>query len=191
MKVNSRSPFFILALLPVLMLSLGGILFSVFAGEEETGKTAEKAKELAGKENLPATVEEARGRARWLHEGFRGALLVMHRDFFEENDPGALPSQSLDDVFDEMARSWSVEINWLGINATKGVDHYPNDRFEEAAAAALESGKTEYEVVENGQYRYVGVIPMQNQCLKCHVRNRTSLEDRLAGLSISFPLKVD
>ena len=191
MKVNSRSPFFILSVLPVMLLSLGGVLFSVFAAEEEKGKKGEGTKEIAGKESLPLTVEEARGRARWLHEGFRGALLVMHRDFFEENDPGALPSQSLDDVFDEMARSWSVEIHWLGVNATKGIDHHPKDRFEEAAAAALESGKTEYEAIENGNFRFVGVIPMQNQCLKCHVRNRTSLEDRLAGLSISFPLKVE
>jgi len=114
----------------------------------------------------------------------------MHRDFFDDDEAGTLPSQALDDVFEEMARSWSVEIRWMGVNATKGIDHRPKDRFEERAAAALLSGKKEYEQIENGRYRYVGMIRLQNECLKCHVRDRTTLEDRVAGLAISFPLKM-
>ena len=140
-------------------------------------------------ESLPSTIEEARGRARWMHEGFHGALQVMHRDFFDDDEAGTLPSQALDDVFKEMARSWSVEIRWLGVNATKGIDHEPKDRFEENAAAALAAGEKEYEQIEAGRYRYVGMIRLQNECLKCHVRNRTTLEDRVAGLAISFPLR--
>ncbi|MCB1204429.1 MAG: DUF3365 domain-containing protein [Verrucomicrobiae bacterium] len=144
---------------------------------------------VASRSALPSTIEEARARARWMHELVHGALQVMHRDFFDENAAEkSLPSQSLDDVFAEMARSHSVEIRWLGGNANKGKDHLPQDAFEEKAVAALISGKPEFEALERGRYRFVGPIRMQNQCLKCHVRDRKSLEDRVAGLAISFPM---
>ena len=140
-------------------------------------------------ENLPRSVEEARGRARWIHELVHGALQVMHRDFFDKDAvEKSLPSQSLDDVFAEMARTHLVEIRWLGGNANKGKDHLPKDRFEEDAVAAMFSGKEEYEAVEGGRYRHVGMIRIQNECLKCHVRDRKSLEDRFGGLAISMPL---
>lgn len=142
-----------------------------------------------GKEDLPSTVREARSRARWLHETIHGALQVMHRDFFEDDESLDLPSQSLEDVFKQMSESWSVEIRWLGVNATKGADHKPKDDFEIAAAAALKKGEPEFERLENDRYRYVGTIRLQNECLKCHVPNRTSLENRVAGLAISFPLR--
>lgn len=161
----------------------GGILIDMVSGEDVA--TAAK----PGEGNLPRTVEEARGRARWVHEIIHGALQVMHRDFFDEDAvERSLPSQSLDDVFSEMSRTYAVEIRWLGGNATKGKDHFPKDAFEEAAVAALIAGKPEYEAVESGRYRFAGPIRMQNQCLKCHVRDRKSLEDRVAGLAISFPL---
>lgn len=139
--------------------------------------------------DLPRSVEDARGRARWMHEIIHGALQVMHRDFFDEDAvERSLPSQSLDDVFAEMARSHSVGIRWLGGNATKGKDHLPRDRFEEEAVAALIAGAPEHESLERGVYRFVGAIKMQNQCLKCHVRDRQTLEDRVGGLAISIPL---
>lgn len=171
-------------LIAVLLLVMGGgSLIERVAGEEE--RTLAKMEP----ENLPRTVEEARGRARWVHEIIHGALQVMHRDFFDEDAvERSLPSQSLDDVFAEMTRTHGVEIRWLGGNATKGKDHFPKDAFEEAAVAALIAGKPEYEAVESGRYRFAGPIRMQNQCLKCHVRDRKSLEDRVAGLAISFPL---
>ena len=172
------------ALIAVLSLVMGGgSLIERVAGEEEPIVAK------AEPQNLPRSVEEARGRARWLHEIIHGALQVMHRDFFDEDAvERSLPSQSLDDVFAEMARTHGVEIRWLGGNATKGKDHFPKDAFEEAAVAALIAGKPEYEAVETGRYRFAGPIRMQNQCLKCHVRDRKSLEDRVAGLAISFLL---
>ena len=127
-----------------------------------------------------------------MHELIRGSLQVMHRDFFGDGDDEALslPSQSLDDVFDEMERSWNVDIRWLGVNAMQGVDHRPKDRFEEAAAKALKEGAVEHEAVEGTQFRFAGAIKIHNQCLKCHVRNRTSLEERVAGLVIGFPMNL-
>lgn len=164
----------------------GGFLMERAGGEEVPATTGNPE---AVPENLPRSIEEARGRARWVHEIIHGALQVMHRDFFDEDAvERSLPSQSLDDVFAEMSRTYGVQIRWLGGNATKGKDHFPKDEFEEAATAALIAGEPEYEGVENGRYRFVGPIKMQNQCLKCHVRDRKSLEDRVGGLAISFPI---
>jgi len=187
MEVKSIGSFFLRFRRSFLLFTLGGTALSLFAAPDEELIPVKTGRAM---ESLPSDLEEARGRARWLHEGFHGALQVMHRDFFDDDEAGTLPSQALDDVFAEMARSWSVEIRWLGVNATKGIDHHPKDRFEEKAAAALMSGEKEYEQVEDGRYRFVGMIRLQNECLKCHVRDRTTLEDRIAGLAISFPLKM-
>ena len=139
--------------------------------------------------HLPVTEEEARGRARMLHETIHGALQVMHRDFFAGEEDLNLPSQSLEDVFREMARQFQIEIRWLGINATKDVDHEPQDAFEEKVAEAILNGAAEFASVERGRYRHVGAIRIQNECHNCHVPNRTSLEDRFAGLAITIPLR--
>ena len=165
------------------------------SGEDGGGMEKEEDSEMV-LESLPISEKEALGRARWLHEAIHGALQVMHRDFFgdgeDEEGSGSLslPSQSLEDVFKEMARSWQVEVQWLGVNATKDIDHKPSDAFEKAAAEALNSGEVEYSAVERNRFRFVGAIKLQNQCLKCHVPNRTSLEDRVAGLALSFPLAI-
>jgi len=145
----------------------------------------------AAKKNLTASESEAAGRARWLHEIVHGALQVMHRDFFGDGDDDglSLPSQSLEDVFKEMSRSWSVDIRWLGGNATQDEEHEAEDYFERDAVKALISGKTEYSKVEGNKFRFVGAITLHNQCLKCHVPLRKSLEERVAGLSITMPIK--
>jgi len=164
----------------------------VTASGEEPKEGADVSRAREAVESLPAGLDEARGRAKWLHEVIHGSLQVMHRDFFGDGDEDgglSLPSQSLDDVFREMERSWQVEIRWLGVNAGKGKDHEPRDPFEEAAARALAKGAPEHEAVEGDRYRFVGAIRLQNQCLKCHVPYRKSLEDRVAGLAISFPMR--
>ena len=165
-----------------------------FAADDDNDEKKTEEEELADKQRIeasaPASVDEARARARLLHETIRGALQVMHRDFFGNGEDDLnLPSQSLDDVFLAVAEIWGVEIQWLGVNATKGASHEPDDDFEKAAAKALAAGEKEYEAVERGKFRYVGSIQIRNQCLKCHVPNRTSLEDRVGGLAFRIPLK--
>lgn len=184
MKPGSTSP------PSLLCLALAGAALLLQPSARGDESAVAEGKRVA-RESLPRTVEEARGRARWIHELMHGSLQVVHRDFFGDGDDEslALPSQSLDDVFAEMARSWNVEIRWLGVNATKGADHEPQDRFEEAAAQALLDGAREHEKVERGNYRFVGVVHIKNECLKCHDRNRTSVEEKLAGLAISIPLQ--
>ncbi|HRQ89399.1 MAG TPA: DUF3365 domain-containing protein [Bacteroidia bacterium] len=176
------------ALLLLRLFAVPALGLALFAGDFGRAEDEPTAKAVFAKGDFPSTLEEARGRARWLHEVIHGALQVMHRDFFNEDDAGTLPSQSLDDVFKEMFRSHEVEIRWLGVNANRGKDHLPKDRFEEKASEALKSGSTEYEAVEGKRFRFVGMIRLQNECLKCHLPNRKTLEDRMSALAISFPM---
>ena len=139
---------------------------------------------------LPGTVDEARIRARLLHETIEGALQVMHRDFFAGEEDLNLPSQSLEDVFKELARSWGVNIRWLGVNAkVMDKDHLPQNRFEERAVEVIDGGAKEYEMTNADFYRRAGLIKLQNECLKCHVPHRKTLEDRAAALVIGMPVR--
>ena len=137
----------------------------------------------------PATLREARGRAKLLHETIRGALQVMHRDFFDDENPPAIPSQSLEDVFHELKRSYDVDVHWLIVNTdVVNVDHQARNEFEQRAVKALDAGKTSFEESDEESYHYAGAIRLASQCLKCHVKTRTSTDDRTAGLVISMPL---
>jgi len=139
----------------------------------------------------PTTVIEARARARLLHESIRGVLQVVHRDFFDEENVHAIPSASLEDVFHELSRSYDVDLKWLIVETDiVNIDHQPEDGFEKAAVNELKAGKAQHEAVEDQRYRFAGPIRLASQCLKCHVKNRKSTEDRTAGLLISMPLEL-
>lgn len=137
----------------------------------------------------PATVEEARIRARILHEAFGGALHVMHRDYFREDQRLKLPSKSLEDVFAAMAETHQVKLRWLAVNANAmNVDHKPQNEFEKQAVKAITSGKEEYELATEKLFRYAGAITLSASCVKCHVRRRTSNDEKKAALVITMPL---
>ena len=138
------------------------------------------------------TVKEARGRARLLHEVIRGALQVMHRDFFDPDDRDRIPSSSLEDMFEAVEEEHGVKLKWLGVKAkVMDVDHKAEGDFEKEAVAALGRGEREFDAVEKGSFRFAGAIRLHNSCLKCHFPFRNSLETRLAALSISIPVKSE
>jgi Protein of unknown function (DUF3365) len=140
-------------------------------------------------EDLP-TPPEALARARLLHSAFDGALRVMHRDFFRKGDSKAIPSESLKDVFKAMEESHGVTIRWLATAATAmNVENKAKDDFESEALKTITKGGKEVSKISQGTLRYVGSISLQNQCLKCHASDRTSLEDRFAALEISLPVR--
>ena len=139
----------------------------------------------------PATIDDARARAKLLHETIRGTLQVVHRDFFDEDDVHAIPSASMEDVFDELDRSFGVHVKWLNVQTdVLNIDHNPEGEFETAAAKAIAAGKPFYEAQREHRYQYAGRIRLASQCLKCHVKNRLTAKDRSAGLLISMPLST-
>lgn len=138
-----------------------------------------------------ASVEEARSRARLLYTAIDGALQVMHRDFFDDEDSLRIPSRSLEDVFAVLSKDHDIKLRWLAVNAqAMSVDHNPQNDFERGAVKAIMAGQQEFDAAEEGTYRYAGMIRLGGECLKCHVPMRRSLEDRFAGLVISMPLKA-
>ncbi|EAQ78352.1 c-type heme family protein [Blastopirellula marina] len=157
----------------------------VLADEADTETTSEAVK-------APIRLPEARARARLLHETIHGALQVVHRDFFDEDESHAIPSRSLEDVFAELARSHHVTIRWISVNTdAMNIDNEPTSPFEKTAAQELAKGQPEHEAVEQDQYRFAGAIRLSSRCLKCHVPHRTNTNDRMAGLVISIPVEQE
>jgi hypothetical protein len=147
------------------------------------------AQKHASSENATATVTEARDRARLLHETVHGSLQVMHRDFFRKDKGLAIPSQSLQDVFVELNRSFNVQLQWLAVDTeAMNVDHTPREKFEQDAVAQLKAGAKEFEAVDENNFRYVGPVRLSSACLSCHVPRRTDNTDRMAALMITIPL---
>ena len=143
----------------------------------------------------PPEVAEARVRCRLLHETIHGSLQVMHRDFFSgaaARKGGHIPSKSLEDVFGELEKKWGVAVTWLAVDTeAMNPGHRPKSEFDQLAAKGIAEGLERYEVAEHdGIFRYAGRITLGNQCLKCHVPDRRSLEDRKAAVVIAMPLKL-
>ncbi len=138
----------------------------------------------------PSTTAEARARATLLHEMAHGALQVMHRDFFDDEDAHSIPSASLEDVFHQMSDSHEVDLRWLVVNTdVVNVDHRARTDFERSAVKDLAAGEPFVERVTDRRYEFAAPIRLPSQCLKCHVKDRNDNADRLAGLVISMPLQ--
>ncbi len=73
----------------------------------------------------------------------------------------------------------------IGLNSLRVIEKNP-DKYR---AVALAAGKNQFEKLDEGRFRYAGRIRLASQCLKCHVKHRTSTEDRAAGLLITMPLR--
>jgi len=179
MQRRARSATIVMLSFLILLLASGTVIVSTSANAEDEATVADS----------PATTSEARARARLLHETIHGALQVVHRDFFQEDESLSIPSKSLEDVFSELERSHNVELRWLAVNArAMDTDHEPQNEFERVAAKALQSGKNEYESNTPDRFRFVGSIRLSARCLKCHLPLRSDNKDRAAGLVITMPL---
>lgn len=165
-------------------------MLAVAGGESPVPEQSPPAAKSTGAE--AEQVVEARLRSRLLHEAIHGSLQVMHRDFFKDGgNRMPIPSESMLDVFSELEETWQVKVRWLAVNAkAMNIRHRPDSAFDERAVKAITGGSEMFEATADGVYHYAGAINLGNQCLKCHVPQRTSLEDRKAAVVISMPLKL-
>jgi histone H3/H4 len=139
-------------------------------------------------ENRP-TVDEAREQAAVLHETVHATLQIVHHQYYREDEGLLLPAATLKRMFREVAERRRIEMQWLAVEGeAMNIEHLPEGKFETAAAAALAAGKEAYEETAGGVYRRAGPITLGSDCLKCHVPNRKSTEDRTAGLIIAIPV---
>ena len=192
--MNSRTTFLLTGVLLVLSVWLSGPGVAQSgaqtAATTATDEQTEDDSTTQINENSPTTVIEARGRARILHETLHGALQVMHRDFFREDEGLKIPSRSLEDVFHELAETYGVKLRWIAVDLkAMSVDNEPKTDFEKEAVRVLKTGRTEFESASDSEFQFAGRIQLSAICLSCHASRRSSNEERAAGLVITVPLK--
>jgi hypothetical protein len=138
-------------------------------------------------ESRPSRME-ARQRAEMLHDLIHQMLLDVHEHYYREDEGLLLPATTLRGTFEKFAERQKTRIRWLAVDAEPmNIDHRPQGTFDLAAVEALKAGQSAFDEASEGQYRYAGPIKLTSECLKCHVPNRTSTRDRLAGIVISMP----
>lgn len=93
------------------------------------------------------------------------------------------------EVFARIAEQRGVTLRWLAVEGVAmNVDHEPHDDFERSAAQAIRAGEKSFERVEHGVYRRAGAVALTNVCIKCHVSDRKTVEERSSGLIVAVPL---
>jgi hypothetical protein len=136
------------------------------------------------------SVEEARRLAELLHAAMHSTLHAVHQRYYREDEGLPIPAATLKEVFAEFEQEQQIKLRWLVVEGqAMNSDHEPQGSFENEAVQALKAGKPAFERAENGIYRRAGGIALTNHCLKCHVPDRKSTEQRTAGLIISIPLQ--
>lgn len=160
-----------------LLLLVGGPLLAI--GGAASPDKADKA----------PSADEARTRARLLHETIHATLHYVHHEYYREDEGLTIPAATMSRVFREVAERQKVQLRWLAVDGeAMNADHKPRDEFERQAAAAIAAGKQEFERIDKDVYRLAAPITLTSDCLKCHIPNRKSSEDRSAGLVVSIPL---
>jgi len=155
------------------------------AAEDETAPTA-----TSNAVEAPRSVEEARGRARLLHETVHATLHFVHHAYFREDEGLAIPAATMEDVFKELESAHKVRLRWLAVNTqAMDIDHKAVDDFEKAAVKAIAGGAEYHDAQEEHNYRFVGSITLASECLGCHLPARNSNDPRAAALAITIPLQ--
>lgn len=160
---------------------------------QDPAPAAEPAKSSEGRSTAPPEVfrdvQEARREAEVLHDAIHRSLHVIHNRYYREDEGLPLPAAIFREIFSDLERERNVNLRWLAVDGqAMNTDHKAKRKFEQDAVRALQAGRGSHEQVEDGVYRRAAAITLSNDCLKCHVPDRKSTEDRTAGLIIAIPL---
>lgn len=141
---------------------------------------------------MPTTIDEARRQALLLHEIYHATLLVVHHQYYDEDERDTLPARAFEDVFGKIDARTKGKTRWISVNApAMNVDHQPKAGFESSAAIALSNGSAAVESFGDGTYRRAAGIPFLASCSQCHQSGLTHRrKGRMAGLVISLPLDL-
>lgn len=138
------------------------------------------------------TVDEARRQSQVLHSAMHTTLQLVHHRYYTEDEGLPIPAAVVEEIFRDVEAEQPVRLRWLVVEGqAMNTDHRARTEFELAAVEALKSGQQKFEQVQAGVYRHAGAIRLTNACLKCHVPDRKSTEDRTAGLIISLPVRSE
>jgi len=137
-----------------------------------------------------STTQQARRQAEILHTSIHTTLQVIHDRYYREDEGLPIPAAITGDVFKDLEAKQNVKLRWLAVEGlAMNTDHLPRGGFETEAVKSLKSGKEFHEQTENGFYRRAAPITLSSHCLKCHMPDRKSTNDRNAGLIIAIPVE--
>ena len=143
-------------------------------------------------DSVTTTVNEARRQAEILHSTLHSSLRVIHDRYYTEDEGLPIPAAILGEVFKDVEAEQKVKLRWLAVEGlAMNSDHRPADEFERQAADKLKSGERSHENTADGIYRRAAPITLSSHCLKCHMPDRKSTRDRVAGLIISIPVVAE
>lgn len=171
-------------------ISLTAALLLTFAALFFWNTLSSNAQNQSAAEDLQrSTVSEARRQAKLLHAAMHATLHLMHQQLYREDEGLPIPAAVVDDIFEDIEREEQVKLQWLVVEGqAMNTDHIAKTDFEEQAVSALKSGKESFEEVTAGMFRRAAPVVLSNQCLKCHVPDRRSTENRIAGMIVSIPI---
>lgn len=136
-----------------------------------------------------STTLQARRQAELLHTTMHATLQVIHSRYYREDEGLPIPAAVMGDVFEELEAAQNIKLRWLAVDGlAMNTDHQPQDSFETEAVKSLKSGNEFHEHSEEGLYRRAAPITLSSHCLKCHMPDRKSTENRTAGLVIAIPI---
>ena len=137
-------------------------------------------------------VSEARRQAEILHSTLHSSLRVIHDRYYKEDEGLPIPAAILGEVFKDVEAEHKIKLRWLAVEGlAMNSDHKPADEFERKAAEKLKVGERSHEITADGVYRRAAPITLSGHCLKCHMPDRKSTRDRIAGLIISIPVVAE
>lgn len=138
------------------------------------------------------TINEARRQAELLHSTLHSSLRVIHDRYYKEDEGLPIPAAILGEVFKDVETEQNVKLRWLAVEGlAMNSDHKPADEFERQAVEKLKSGEPSHEITADDTYRRAAPITLSSHCLKCHMPDRKSTRDRVAGLIISIPVTAE
>lgn len=151
--------------------------------------TSHRSSQIEVAEPVTTTVNQARRQAEILHSTLHSSLRVIHDRYYREDEGLPIPAAILAEVFKDVETEQQIKLRWLAVEGlAMNSDHKPADEFERQAAEKLKAGEPSIEVAENGLYRRAASITLSGHCLKCHMPDRKSTRDRVAGLIIAIPV---
>lgn len=114
-------------------------------------------------------------------------MQVVHNRYYREDEGLPIPAYIMGDVFKEIKEKHHIKLRWLAVEGQAiNSDHHPQDAFENETVRSLKSGKAFHEQARNGLFRRVVPITLSSHCLNCHMPDRNSTKNRLAGLIIAI-----
>lgn len=150
------------------------------------------APQTSGVQPEATTVSQARRQAEILHSTLHSSLRVIHDRYYREDEGLPIPAAILGEVFKDVEAEQHVKLRWLAVEGlAMNSDHKPADEFERQSAEKLKAGERSHEATADGIYRRAAPITLSGHCLKCHMPDRKSTRDRVAGLIIAIPVTAD